>query len=230
MSRSADIIHREALSHLPQGWIWPREAGSVISALLRPLAECLADVEKNAESMMEEVDPRTAVLCLDDFERVLGPDLCGRDTSTMSVSERQRLAHQRWTARGGQSIGYFLSLAERRGVTIQIEETSVEQVGTLEAGDELICSPEQFIWTVNLSLGAWSVFRAGESVAGDLLYDFDLSDIECDIRRAKPAHTEVIFRYLPVVLAPLVSVEGWPSVDVIATPEAEVEVEIERAD
>ncbi|MDI4664724.1 DUF2313 domain-containing protein [Xanthobacter autotrophicus] len=196
MSRSADAIHREALGHLPPGWIWERNPDSVTGALLRPLAEALAVVEANAEAMMEEIDPRTAVLCLDDFERVLGPDPCGRDTTAMSIAQRQQLAHQRWTARGGQSIPYFVGLAAKRGVTIEIEECRPSQAGVFQAGEELVNTPEQFVWVVKLALGAWTIFRAGENVAGDLLYDFQLSDIECDIRRAKPAHTEVVFVYL----------------------------------
>ncbi|WP_084539895.1 YmfQ family protein [Azorhizobium doebereinerae] len=195
MSRSADAAHREVLSLLPPGWIWPGR-DSVLAAVLRPIADEVADIEATAEAMMEEIDPRTAVLCLEDFERVLGPDPCGRDVSSMDVPARQRLAHQRWTARGGQSIAYFVGLAAKRGVTITIEEVHVSQVGVLRAGDELVNSPEQYVWRVILSLGAWDVFRAGESVAGDRLYDFELSDIECDIRRAKPAHTEVVFSYL----------------------------------
>lgn len=230
MSRTADIIHREALSHLPPGWIWPRDPRSVIGALLRPLAERLADVEANAQAMMEEVDPRTAVLCLDDFERVLGPDLCGRDTSTMTVAARQQLAHQRWTARGGQSIAYFVGLAAKRGVAIEIEECHPSQVGVFRADDELVNSPEQFLWVVKLPLGDWAVFRAGENVAGDRLFDFALSDIECEIRRAKPAHTEVTFLYLENVLTPFLSVDDWPVVDVVAAPDADVEVKIAKVD
>jgi uncharacterized protein YmfQ (DUF2313 family) len=202
----------------------------VIAALLRPLAECLADVEESAEAMMEEVDPRTAVLCLEDFERVLGPDLCGRDTGAMPLNQRQALAHQRWTARGGQSVPYFIGLAAKRGVSIEIEEFRPVEIGFMRAGDELINSPEQFVWMVKLSLGAWSVFRAGESVAGDRLYDFDLSDIECDIRRAKPAHTEVVFSYLPVVLAPIVTIDDWPTIGVIAAADASITIDIEKVD
>ncbi|MFG1466693.1 putative phage tail protein, partial [Xanthobacter sp. DSM 24535] len=161
--------------------------------------------------MMDEVDPRTAVLCLEDFERVLGADPCGRDPSTMTRSARQQLAHQRWTARGGQSIAYYVALAAKRGVIITIEEAHTTQVGLLHAGDELIESPQQFIWKVILALGEWSVFRAGESQAGDRLYDFALSDIECDIRRAAPAHTEVVFSYLPTQTPyALLTADGLP--------------------
>lgn len=196
MSRSVEAIRAEQLGHLPPGWIWPRGDDSLLAALLWPMAAGLADLEAMAEAMMEEVDPRTAALCLPDFERVLGPDPCGRDTAALPLAERQKLAHMRWTGRGGQSVPYYIGLAAARGVAITVEEFRTSQVGVLVAGDELINSPEQFAWLVKLQLGDWRIFRAGESTAGDLLYEFLLSDIECDLRRAQPAHTEVVFSYL----------------------------------
>ncbi|MCX5497335.1 DUF2313 domain-containing protein [Kaistia dalseonensis] len=195
MSRSADTVHREMLSLLPPGWVWPRDEGSLFAALLKPAATLLAEVEATAEAMLDEVDPRTAVLCLPDFERVLGPDPCGRDPSTLRIAARQELAHQRWTARGGQSIAYFVGMAAKRGVTITIEEAHTSQADEMEAGDEIVNSPEEFVWRVLLTLTSPVEFEA-DSEAGELLYDFELSDIECDIRRAAPAHTDVVFAYL----------------------------------
>lgn len=197
MSRSVAAVHTEMLSLLPGGWIWPRRAdASLLAAMLEPMAEEIAELEATAEAMMDEVDPRTAYLCLGDFERVLGPDPCGRDTAAMTVAERQKLAHQRWTARGGQSIAYYTTLAARRGVTITIEESRVSRANVLRAGQRLVNHPEEYVWVVRLVLGAWRIFRAGQSVAGNRLYDFTLSDIECDIRRRAPAHTIVVFHYL----------------------------------
>jgi uncharacterized protein YmfQ (DUF2313 family) len=196
MSRSEDQVLDELLSLLPPGWVWRRDRDSVIAALLTPLAGGIADLEATAQAMLEEVDPRNASLCLTDFERVLGPDPCGRDTSLMSLADRRQLAHQRWTARGGASRQYFIDLAAKRGVTITISENRVSYAAEMVAGDELVETPEQFIWTVHLTdLTDESLFEAGEGQAGDRLYDLTISDIECDIRRLKPAHTEVVFDY-----------------------------------
>lgn len=195
MSRSADQVLDELLANLPPGWIWRRDRDSVIAALLAPLAGGIADVEELAERMLEEVDPRNASLCLTDFERVLGPDPCGRDSSTMSLADRRQLAHQRWTGRGGASRQYFIDLAAKRGVAITISENRVSYAGEMVAGDEIVETPEQFIWTVHLAFTEESLFEAGEGQAGDRLYDLTISDIDCDIRRLKPAHTEVVFQY-----------------------------------
>jgi uncharacterized protein YmfQ (DUF2313 family) len=195
MSRSEDQVLDELLSHLPPGWIWRRDRDSLIAALLTPLASGIADVEALAEEMLHEVDPRLASVCLPDYERVLGPDPCGRDTSTMSLADRRQLAHQRWTARGGASRAYFIGLAAKRGVAITISENRCSYAGEMVAGEELVDFPEQFIWTVHLAFTEESLFVVGESQVGDRLYDLIISDIDCDIRRLKPAHTEVAFQY-----------------------------------
>lgn len=197
--RSAEQVRASLVAEAPRGWVWPHVAAgaapSVFETLFKPLAVGLADVEATAAAMMLEIDPRTATLLLPDFERVLGPDPCGRDPSTLSLEQRRQLAHQRWTARGGASIPYFVALAAKRGVAITISENRVTYAGAMVAGDELIEPPEQFIWTVHLSLMGETLFIASEGQAGDRLYDLVLSDVECDIRRAKPAHTEVTFSY-----------------------------------
>ncbi len=195
MSRSEDQILDELLTHLPPGWVWRRDRDSVIAALLTPLAGGIAELEELAEAMLREVDPRFASICLSDFERVLGPDPCGRDIAGMSLADRRLLAHQRWTARGGASRQYFIDLAAKRGVAITISENRVSCAGELVCGDELVDWPEQFVWTVHLALTEESLFEADEGQAGDRLYDLVISDIDCDIRRLKPAHTDVAFDY-----------------------------------
>ncbi|HWJ72417.1 MAG TPA: putative phage tail protein [Kaistia sp.] len=195
MSRSADVAHREILSLMPPGWVWPRGTDSLFAAVLKPLAIELADLEATAEAMIEEIDPRTATLCLEDFERVLGADPCGRDPLTYTIAERQQLAHQRWTARGGQSIAYFTELAAKRGIAINIIEAHPTVADRAEAGDELVESPEQFVWLVQLAATEEILFEAGKSEAGDLLVEYRGPDIECDIRRRRPAQTEVVFSY-----------------------------------
>lgn len=195
MTRTAPSIAASLRGKLPPGWALAGRGG-LRDALLEAIAEPVSAAEADAAVMMDEVDPRAAVRLLPDFERVLGPDPCGRDLADRTVEQRQQMAHQRWTARGGQSIAYFVDMAAKRGVSITIEEAHVSQAGAMQAGDEVVSSPEQFIWRVLLALTNPVIFTAGASAAGELLYDFDLSDIECDIRRAKPAHTEVVFVYL----------------------------------
>lgn len=195
MSRSAASISRSIIRKIAPGWALGKRGG-VLDVLIGGIAEPLAEFEARAEALMRETDPRTAVALLPDFERCLGPDPCGRDRANLSVEQRQRLAHQRWTARGGQSIPYFIGLAAKLGVTITIDEFWPSKAGNLRAGQRLRANGCQFVWRVNIA-GLVTVinFRAGASRAGHSLGYFVLSDIECELRRLKPAHTAIVFNY-----------------------------------
>lgn len=194
MARDAGLVLEELLAVTPKGWAFPA-GGTLYAATLEAMAGGLADIEALAEAMMAETDPRTATLCLPDFERVLGPDPCGRDFGSLSIEQRRTIAFQRWTSRGGASIPYFVALAAARGVAITVAENRTSQADAVEADFELADEGEQFVWTVQLALLGETLFEADGGAAGDSLYDIMLSDIECDIRRLKPAHTEVAFIY-----------------------------------
>lgn len=200
MSRSADQVLAEMLALLPSGWAWPRDDRSLLAAVLRPMATGIAEVEAAAEAMMAEVDPRTAQAALVDFERLLGADPCGRDLTALPLPERRRVAHARYTARGGASRSYFAQLAADYGTPITITELVPSQIGRSAISDELVTGSEAFTWVVTLPLGEWTVAKVGESAVGDRLYDFKLSDLECEIGRRKPAHTDALFYYEEVPL------------------------------
>lgn len=195
MARSVATILQSLVQRLPNGWGLGRRGG-VIDAILEANASAIAQVEADAEALMLETDPRTADKLLPDFERCLGPDPCGRDLDARTVEQRQRLAHQRWTATGGQSIPYMIRIAANLGVDVTIEEFWPSRAGVLHAGHRLRPEGCQFVWRVNIP-GLISVvrFRAGVSRAGHLLGTFELSSIECELRRIKPAHTHVVFAY-----------------------------------
>jgi uncharacterized protein YmfQ (DUF2313 family) len=195
MARSVAAILQSLVQRLPNGWGLGRRGG-VIDAILEANASAIAQVEADAEALMLETDPRTADKLLPDFERCLGPDPCGRDLDARTVEQRQRLAHQRWTATGGQSIPYMIRIAANLGVDVTIEEFWPSRAGVLHAGQRLRPEGCQFVWRVNIP-GLISVvrFRAGVSRAGHFLGTFELSSIECELRRIKPAHTHVVFAY-----------------------------------
>ncbi|WP_018701389.1 YmfQ family protein [Amorphus coralli] len=195
MSRSVAQILSSLIGKLPIGFALGKRGG-VLDALLEGIAAPIADAEASAEALMDEVDPRAAVALLPDFERVLGPDPCGRDVGPPSLGERQRIAHQRWTATGGQSLPYLISVAARLGVTIQIDEFWPSKAGVLRAGQPLIADGEQFVWRVKLAPIGEFLFRAGAGRAGDPLGWIVISAIECELRRIAHSHTRVVFSYV----------------------------------
>lgn len=98
-------------------------------------------------------------------------------------------------AKGGASLPYFSQMAESLGHTIEIEEFWPSIAGSLQAGQPLISEGEQFTWRVKLQLISEWIFRAGVNQAGQPLGGFEISDIECELRRLKPAHTQIVFSY-----------------------------------
>ncbi len=128
------------------------------------VAEEIVKVELRAEQLMDETDPRSARELLPDFERVLGPDPCGRDKAALSIEERQRLAHQRWTATGGQCRAYMIEVAANLGVAITIDEFWPSKTGNLRCGHRLRANGIQFYWRVNVpGLVTVTKFRPGRS-------------------------------------------------------------------
>ncbi len=195
MARSFSTILSSIIGKVAPGWALGYRDG-LLDVVLASVAERVGDAEIGAEALMAETDPRSAVNLLSDFERVLGPDPCGRDLDPLSIGDRQRLAHQRWTATGGQSIPYMISVAEKLGVSITIEEFWPSKSGGLRAGQRLRPDGSQFVYRVNIP-GLITVvkFRAGVSVAGDRLGNFKISNIECELRRIRPGHTDIVFQY-----------------------------------
>lgn len=194
MARDADQVLAGMLALLPSGWAVPHAPDSNLARLLRPLAARLAAVEASADALRAEVDPRVADALLPDYERVLGPDPCDPAGPT-TLSERRRVAHQRWTQRGDPSRAFFVALAASRGVEISIEERRPFKAGASKAGHRVAPRTARFFWVVRLPATRVIRFRAGASKAGQSLGAIVPTGAECPIRRFAPAHTTPVFFY-----------------------------------
>lgn len=194
MARDADQVLAGMLALLPPGWAVPHAPDSNLARLLRPFAARLAAVEASADALRAEVDPRVADALLPDYERVLGPDPCDPAGPT-TLSERRRVAHQRWTQRGDPSRAFFVALAASRGVEISIEEGVPSEAGAMQAGDELVPTQERFVWGVRLLTERVIEPEAGALEAGMPLGEIVEVGVECPIRRFAPAHTLPVFIY-----------------------------------
>lgn len=240
--RSWDTILAEILSYAPTGWAMPSGTDSILAALMEPLARGLARLEADAaEFRAREVNPATAVDCLEDYERILGPDPCHPDGFAAALEERQALASARWTEQGGQDLPYFKALAAARGAEISIEEFAPYRGGesccgewgpdlalwqypdglplATEDGTILTTEDGTEIWTGPLKrypprwqLGPVSMIdywricfgprsidwaRAAEAQCGvtpHCIYEAE-AQVECAIRRRKPAQTLAVFDY-----------------------------------
>lgn len=195
MSRTPDQVLDELRALLPGGWAWPDGPDSGIAALLAPHANALSRLEGAADALLEQTDPRAADELLPDYERVLGPDPAGRYAVWRALDERRRIAYQRWTGIGGQSIAFFVALAASLGVAISIAERQRSQCGRARCGQVLAPSPAQFVWIVTLPTARVVNARCGAARAGQSIGAFTASLIEGVIRWAQPSHTIVVFSY-----------------------------------
>jgi len=183
---------------LPPGRAWTRDAGADLTKLLAALADELARDHNRADALVAEADPRTTLELLGDWERVAGlPDPCANITE--SIQERRAALVARLTLRGGQSVGYFLSIADALGYAgVTIEEFTpfrcgISQCGIDELGDESIW----FQWVVNVPGPRVIKFQCGLSQCGiDTLTNINRAeDLECQIFRYAPAHSVPVFSY-----------------------------------
>jgi len=202
-------------SLLPQGIGWPREPTTIIQQIVYGLAGIMGYVDGRAADLLErESDPRQTVELLPDWERNWGlPDPCYSGPTT--VGERQKALVQRMTILGAQSRQFFIDTAAFLGYTVTISEYRPFMVGIDRAGDNRtiladgsytdwpcqIGPPEmRFAWTMHVHNVPLIWFRATKGQAGidPHLHIAIAQDLECVIRRWKPAHTEVLFDYTPL--------------------------------
>jgi uncharacterized protein YmfQ (DUF2313 family) len=183
MSRSQATVLIELLAIGPQGDGMPvnGQPGVLWPLWLGPQAAEISRFEGYAEEMLIEIDPGTSNYLLPDYIRLLGPDPYGRDTVPLTTAQQQALALQRYTARGGASIDYFVDAAAQIGLTITITETTVGECGAMVCGDPLSINPQQFYWLVTMPAVSEGTF-AGNAVQTQISTD-------------APAHTQPVFSY-----------------------------------
>jgi uncharacterized protein YmfQ (DUF2313 family) len=197
-ARSVAAIQAALLDLLPTGWAWTRAEDTLLARLLAAPAAEMQRFEVAAEALLLQVDPRLSLELLPDFERVLGPDPCGRDlvASAGGLDDRRRSAHARWTAQGFQTPAYYVALCAALGVPATVTEADVAMCGELQAGMELTPDDERFVWVVTIPDIRVIEAEAGGLEAGGLLGELVPSLVECVIRRLAPAHTTPVFSYL----------------------------------
>lgn len=195
MSRPPRAIQDEALTLLPGGFVLPKEPDAYFAARFWPLALELSLIEAAMAEMLAEVDPRVAVNLLAAYERVLGPDPCGRDQLALTDADRQLLAYQRWTSGGNICPGYFVAAAAALNVTLTITEFPLAECGGSVCGDELVPFAQHCAFLVSLPTSrTWDAI-CGEAECGDSLGGFTPNLMECVVREGAPLFTQPVINY-----------------------------------
>ncbi|MBW6402024.1 DUF2313 domain-containing protein [Roseomonas sp. HJA6] len=189
MSRSTDDMLHELLAELPPGDALPAEPGSVVGRFFRPIAVELADFEALRERLIAQISPANAQELLEDYERILGPDPCRADVSSLSIDERQRRAELRWNG-PSTDLGpdALVDAAATLGVTITVETFAPGVCGVGECGDELSDEDEVYGWWVHAPVYSLIDGECGGSECGDPINDFTGPDLDCPLAQFVPPH------------------------------------------
>lgn len=183
---------------LPRGRIWHRGWGTLQAEALLTLMPTWVRLHGRADNLLVDAFPCSPVELLTEWEKTLGlPDLCIGELET--AQQRQAAVCTKFAARGGQSIAYFVHLAETLGYQITITQFVPFRAGYNRAGDRCYGADWAFLWKVNVEAIAnqtITYFRAGQSHAGEPLEAWGDAALECLIRESAPAHTIVIFAYV----------------------------------
>lgn len=187
--------HLQAL--LPSGLPWPRSSSAALTKLLAALGAEMDRVDARGMDLIGEIDPRSTLELLADWERVCGlPDACSAEMAT-TLQERRAGLVEKLTSVGGSSKAYFIALADAMGYAIEIDEFRPFVAGVGRCGDALGGGHAvRHQWRVRVTGARYTAFRAGASQCGDLLGKIvRAEDLECKFKRLKPAHTHLIVSY-----------------------------------
>jgi uncharacterized protein YmfQ (DUF2313 family) len=176
---TGELYERQLAALAPPGEAWPQSPTSLWRKLLRGLGEGLARVHLRALSLIEEADTRTTTELLTDWERVLDiPGPCSSLADT--VQRRREVATQKLTSIGGASLDYWEGKAfDVGGFVVTITE------------------PKPHTWQVEAPAELATYFTAGHGVAGDPLASYGVDELGCFFEHFKPAHTLVLFDFIP---------------------------------
>lgn len=179
---------------LPQGFAWPRDPDSIQSKVIAGLSPVYARSHQRAANLLVDAFPGSSIELLTEWESTLGlPDSSLGLAASLQGRRAQVIA--RLTAVGGQSIPYFVSLAQSLGFAISIAQSAPFRCGQSTAGQPVGDASWMFVWSVTAALSSITRFVAGASGAGEPLASWGNAVLESQIRKNAPAHSFVQFKY-----------------------------------
>lgn len=194
---TATAYRKQLQALLPFGIVWPRRPDATLTKLLDGIAEELARVDSRADDLLSNAFPAGALEMLPDWERIVGlPDACSTELAN-TIAERRKNVVSKLTERGGCSRAWFIAFAAKLGYTIEIDEFRPFIAGISRCGDRLNGAPSvRYTWRVRVIGPRYTPFRTGASQCGDLLGKITRAeDLECQLKRRKQAHTNLIVSY-----------------------------------
>ena len=140
--------------------------------------------------LIAEIFSCTTLQLIAEWEETLGI----LDECTGPLGDHAGNPALKFSARGGQSKAYFISLAEQLGYEITITEFAPFRVGINRIGDPLSGEGWAHTWQIAAS-GSLQYFRADQSKIGERLVTWGSRLFECTMEQIAPAHTILLFGY-----------------------------------
>jgi uncharacterized protein YmfQ (DUF2313 family) len=226
---AADDLLPAILADHPRGRAWQSDGWeqplgtTVMHRFWRAVAGEIAEIYRAAAGVALDSTVVTASdEAVAEWEMELGlPEPCFDPT--------QDLASRRLMARlkripGGASAAFFVCLAGRYGIAISIDDDFRPwECGRSGCGGPYGLQDDPHLWRVTLEQpGTTLWFEAGHGEAGrtPLGSAPRRADLECLFRRLKPAHTNIVFRYLEGLVLDGTAL-GLGDVDLILTTDSE---------
>lgn len=179
---------------LPTGAVWPRDSDSVIAQVSLSLVKEYTRNAAAAANLLTDAMPIAPVMMLPEWEASLGlPDPCAGASPT--IQQRQQQVNARFTASGGQTPAYFISLAASLGYTVTITQFSPFRVGINTVGQPLYGTAWAYAWQVNAPQFTIEYFAVDRDAVGEPLASWGNTVLQCELKRVAPAHTVLIFNY-----------------------------------
>jgi len=196
VARTADQYRQQLSGLLPSGPAWDPELVPEIALVLAGVSQEFARLDARAVDLLNEMDPADVSELVPDWEAIMGlPDPC---LGLNPAFEDRRLAvRRRLVEVGGQSISYFIDIAVSQGYPdATITEHRAPRMGRSRFGWARFGTWEaQFMWTLNTGGRQRQGRRFGASYWGERFGVNPGNPLECQIRRASPAHTVVQINY-----------------------------------
>ncbi|CQD73656.1 bacteriophage protein GP48 [Yersinia enterocolitica] len=181
---------------MPSGLVWPRQLNGVQTSTLRALARSYQRSDEDARDLLDAAFPSTATAMLPEWEATLGlPDLCAIGEID-SIIQRQRVVVSKLFGIGGQSVAYFIRVAEALGYTISITQYRQACAGMSVCGDALNGDEWPFTWLITAPETTINYAQCGLTYCGDPLRSWGNKQLECRLTVLNPSHTILKFGYV----------------------------------
>jgi uncharacterized protein YmfQ (DUF2313 family) len=217
--RDATAYATELLGHLPSSEIasiWPRALTGVWGNLLTALGGEPARIDINARKLLDEMDPRTTVDMMPDWETAYGlPDPCTAPPTT--IGDRRARLLTLVTMKGSLTPKFLTAMAYNIGIDVLVRTFAPARMGMTAMGGTLANTPWAFATRVYAPPVSARRMHMGVSYMGDRLCAFGNDPLQCVVRRHVRAVTlpRLVFSFndpqTTLGAAPVWSTPGAPS-------------------